>query len=100
MGGLPTEATLAHLEDSKYADHLQLHRQSQILARADLDLHRAALADWVGKAAFGLKPLVNRLAEYLERLSKLFIDETNAPVLDLGRGTTRTGYLSASAHDD
>ena len=61
-GGLPTEATLAHVLVSKYADHLPLYRQSQILARAGLDLHRAVLADWVGKAAFHLTPVVDRLA--------------------------------------
>lgn len=59
-GGLPTEATLAHVLVSKYADHLPLYRQSQILARAGLDLHRAVLANWVGKAAFHL---ISRLYE-------------------------------------
>ncbi|OIQ66471.1 transposase IS66 family protein [mine drainage metagenome] len=73
MGGLPTEATLAHVLVSKYADDLPLYRQSQILARAGLDLHRAVLADWVGKAAFHLKPIVDRLAEHLKRSSKLFM---------------------------
>ncbi|WP_420873163.1 IS66 family transposase zinc-finger binding domain-containing protein, partial [Paracoccus hibiscisoli] len=32
-GGLPTEGALAHVLVSKYADHLPLYRQSQILAR-------------------------------------------------------------------
>lgn len=100
MGGLPTEATLAHVLVSKYADHLPLYRQSQILARAGLELHRAVLADWVGKAAFHLKPVVDRLAEHLKRSGKLFMDETTAPVLDPGRGTTKTGYLWALARDD
>jgi len=100
MGGLPTEATLAHVLVSKYADHLPLYRQSQILARAGLDLHRAVLADWVGKAAFHLKPVVDRLADHLKRSGKLFMDETTAPVLDPGRGTTKTGYLWALARDD
>lgn len=100
MGGLPTEATLAHVLVSKYADHLPLYRQSQILARAGLDLHRAVLADWVGKAAFHLKPVVDRLAEHLKRSGKLFMDETTAPVLDPGRGVTKTGYLWALARDD
>jgi transposase len=50
-----------------------LYRQSQILARAGLDLHRAVLADWVGKAAFHLKPVVDRLAEHLKGSSKLFM---------------------------
>jgi len=99
-GGLPTEATLAHVLVSKYADHLPLYRQSQILARAGLDLHRAVLADWVGKAAFHLKPVVDRLADHLKRSGKLFMDETTAPVLDPGRGTTKTGYLWALARDD
>ena len=100
MGGLPTEATLAHVLVSRYADHLPLYRQSQILARAGLDLHRAVLADWVGKAAFHLKPVVDRLANHLKRSSKLFKDETTAPVLDPGRGVTKTGYLWALARDD
>ena len=100
MGGLPTEPTLAHVLVSKYADHLPLYRQSQILARAGLDLHRAVLADWVGKAAFHLKPIVDRLAEHLKRSGKLFMDETTAPVLDPGRGVTKTGYLWALARDD
>jgi transposase len=100
MGGLPTEATIAHVLVCKYADHLPLYRQSQILARAGLDLHRAVLAMWVGKAAFHLKPVVDRLAEHLKRSDKLFMDETSAPVLDPGRGTTKTGYLWALARDD
>jgi len=100
MGALPTEATIAHVLVSKYADHLPLYRQSQILARAGLDLHRAVLADWVGKAAFHLKPIVDRMAEHLKRSSKLFMDETTAPVLDPGRGVTKTGYLWALARDD
>lgn len=99
-GGLPTEATLAQVLVSKYADHLPLYRQSQILARAGLDLHHAVLADWVGKAAFHLRPIVDRLAEHLRRSGKLFMDETTAPVLDPGRGTTKTGYLWALARDD
>jgi transposase len=81
---LPTEAAIAHVLVSKYADHLPLYRQSQILARSGLDLHRAVLADWAGKAAFHLKPIVDRRAEHLKRSDKLFMDETTAPMLDLG----------------
>ena len=100
IGGLPIEATLGHILVGKCADHPPLYRQSQILARAGLDLHRAVLADWVGKATLNLKPVVDRMAEHLKRLSKLFMDETSAPVLDPGRGTTKTGYLWALARDD
>ena len=56
--------------------------------------------DWIGKAAFHLRPVVDRLADRLKRSGKLFMDETTAPVLDPGRGTTKTGYLWALARDD
>jgi len=99
-GGLPTEAFIAHVLVSKYADHLPLYRQSQILARWGIDIHRSTLADWVGVASFHLKPVVDRLAEHLKRSTKLFMDETTAPVLDPGKGKTKTGYLWALARDD
>ena len=98
--GLPTEGTIAHILVNKYADHLPLYRQSQILARSGIDIHRCTLADWVGVAAFHLRPVVDRLAEHLRASTKLFMDETTAPVLDPGRGRTKTGYLWALARDD
>jgi transposase len=99
-GALPTEGAIAHVLVSKYADHLPLYRQSQILNRSGLDLHRSTLAGWVGKASFHLTPVVNRMAEHLKTSTKLFMDETTAPILDPGRGRTKTGYLWALARDD
>ncbi len=99
-GALPTERMIAHVLVSKYADHTPLYRQSQIFARAGIDLHRSTLADWVGKAAFHLAPIADRLVGHLKRSGKLFLDETTAPVLDPGRGRTKTGYLWALARDD
>ena len=43
-GGLPTEATVAQVLVSKYADHLPLYRQAQIYARQGIDLDRSTLA--------------------------------------------------------
>ncbi|MEJ2520459.1 MAG: IS66 family transposase [Desulfuromonadales bacterium] len=99
-GGLPTEGAIAHVLVSKYADHCPLYRQSQMLARSGIDIHRSTLADWVGVAAFYLRPVVDRLAEHLKTSTKLFMDETTAPILDPGRGKTKTGYLWALARDD
>lgn len=99
-GGLPTEGAIAHVLVSKYADHCPLYRQSQILARSGIDIHRSTLADWAGVAGFHLAPVVDRLAEHLRSSTKLFMDETTAPVLDPGRGRTKTGYLWALARDD
>jgi len=99
-GGLATEGAMAHVAISKYADHLPLYRQSQILARSGINIHRSTLADWIGVVAFHLRPVVDRLAEHLKGSTKLFMDETTAPVLDPGRGRTKTGYLWALARDD
>jgi hypothetical protein len=58
------------------------------------------LADWVGRAAFLLRPVHERLLTRLKGSAKLFADETTAPVLDPGRGKTKTGQLWAYARDD
>jgi transposase len=99
-GGLPTEAAVAHVVVAKYADHLPLYRQAQIYARQGIDLDRSTLADWTGRAAWLLRPLHVRLLERLKASGKLFADETTAPVLDPGRGRTKTGQLWAYARDD
>ena len=99
-GGLPTEATVAQVLVSKYADHLPLYRQAQIYARQGIELDRSTLADWVGRAAFLLRPVHQRLLTALECSAKLFADETTAPVLDPGRGRTKIGQLWAYARDD
>jgi transposase len=76
------------------------YRQAQIYARQGIALDRSTLADWVGHAAFNLRPLHERLLTVLRARSKLFADETTVPVLDPGRGRTKTGQLWAYAADD
>ena len=46
---------------AKYADHLPLYRQAQIYARQGVRLDRSTLADWVGRAAFHLRPVHERI---------------------------------------
>jgi len=99
-GGMPTEATVAHVIVSKYADHLPLYRQAQIFSRQGINLDRSTLAAWVGRAAFELAPIYDALLANLKRSNKLFMDETTAPVLDPGRRKTKTGYFWALARDD
>ena len=99
-GGLPTEALVADIVVSKYAWHLPLYRQAQMMAAEGIAIDRSTLAHWVGFAAFELMPVYDRLVAYLKSSSKLFADETRCPVLDPGRGKTKTGYLWALARDD
>jgi transposase len=99
-GGIPTEALIAQVLVAKYADHLPLYRQAQIYARQGVQLDRSTLADWVGKAAWYLRPLRDHILERLRRSERLFADETTAPVLEPGRGRTKTGQIWAYARDD
>jgi transposase len=98
--GLPTEALVAHVLVSKYAWHLPLYRQAQILLAQGIEIDRSVLAFWVGYAAAELMPLWQRLREILLGSPRLFVDETRAPVLDPGRGRTKTGYFWSIARDD
>src|ERR1700716_279810 len=99
-GGLPTEAMVAYVLVAKYAWHLPLYRQAQMLLAQGLDIKRAILAFWVGYAAAELKPLHLRLRELVLTSGKIAVDETVAPVLDPGRGHTKKGYFWAIARDD
>ncbi len=99
-GGMPTEATLATIVINKHADHLPLFRQAGIFARQGVNIDRSTLAAWLGRVAHELTPVYDCLKANLKTSTKLFMDETTAPVLDPGRGKTKTGYLWALARDD
>ncbi len=99
-GGLPTEAMVAHVLVGKYACHLPLYRQAQMLRAQGIDIKRAVLAFWVGYAAAELRPLWLGLRESVLAAGKIAVDETPAPVLDPGRGRTKKGFFWAVARDD
>lgn len=99
-GGLPTEAAVAHVLVARYADHLPLYRQAQILARQGVLVDRATLASWVGIAAAEIAPVARRLKAILLSAARLFADETTVPVLDPGRGRTKTGWFWTIVRDD
>ncbi len=98
--GIPGPGLLAHVLVSKYADHLPLHRQAGIYAREGVEIDRSTLADWVGSAARLLDPLVQALARHVLAADKLHADDTPVPVLQPGRGTTKTGRLWTYVRDD
>ena len=64
-GGIPTEAVVADVLVSKYADHVPLYRQAQGLARDGIIIDRSTLCHWVGCAAAELEPLHARLIHNL-----------------------------------
>ena len=91
---------LAHVLVSKYCDHLPLYRQSQIYARAGVELDRSTLAEWVGGSSRLLAPLVEALRRHVLAADKLHADDTPVPVLAPGLGKTKTGRLWTYVRDD
>jgi transposase len=98
--GIPAPGLLAQVLAAKYADHCPLYRQQAIYARAGVELERATLADWVGAAARLLAPLVEGIGRYVLTAEKVHTDDTPVPVLDPGRGKTKTGRLWTYVRDD
>src|SRR3546814_9965268 len=91
---------LAHVLVSKYADHQPLYRQSEIYAREGVQLERSTLADWVGRSAAILEPLVSLLRVEVMAAPRLHADDTPVPVLAPGMGKTKTGRLWVYVRDD
>jgi transposase len=98
--GQPGAGLLAHVIVGKYCDHLPLYRQSGIYAREGVELDRATLADWVGKTAALVSPLVEAVAQHLMAAEKLHVDDTPVPVLAPGTGKTKTGRLWVYLRDE
>jgi transposase len=98
--GMAAPGLLAQIIVAKYADHCPLYRQQGIYRRCGVELDRATLAAWVGETARLLEPLVNVLGRYVLAAEKVHADDTPVPVLDPGRGRTKTGRLWTYVRDD
>lgn len=100
-GSWPTEALLAEIAVSKHSEHMPLNRQAEVMARHGVPIDRTVLADWMGRTGGEIAPVVDHMAKrLLWESTRLYVDETTAPVLDPGRGKTKTGYLWAVLRDD
>ena len=98
--GRPGPALLAHVLVAKYCDHLPLYRQSEIYAREGMDLDRSTLCGWVGKMAFHLGPVAEAIDRHVREGIAIYADDTTVPVLDPGRGKTKTGRLWVALRDE
>jgi hypothetical protein len=84
----------------KFAWHLPLHRQTQMLAGQGIDLDVSTLVHWISRLAWWLKPLQTLLASTIVAAPKIFCDDTPLPVLDRTRRRTRIARLWSYAMDD
>ena len=97
--GKPWPGLVAHVLAAKYCDHLPLYRQSEIYGREGIDLSRSTMADWVGKAGALLAPLFTAVRVYVFAGNRLHGDDTPVPVLEPGKGKTKTGRLWTYVRD-
>jgi transposase len=89
--GIAGPGLLAHIITAKFCDHLPLYRQSEIFARAGIDLDRGLLAEWLGHISWLVRPLVDLIATHVMAGNVIHADDTPVPVLAPGAGKTKTG---------
>ncbi|TIO29645.1 IS66 family transposase [Mesorhizobium sp.] len=82
--GIPTEALLAQIAVSKYADGLPLYRQEAIYARDQVEI----------------EPLTDYALARIKQGERVFADETTLPTLAPGSGKAKTAYLWTYVRDD
>jgi len=98
--GLAGPGLLAHVLTAKFCDHLPLYRQAEICARNGIELDRSTLSGWVGQTAALMRPLVDAIGVHVMAAERVHADDTTVPVLDPGRGKTKTGRIWCYVHDD
>jgi transposase len=99
-GGMVTTAFAAHVAVSKFAWHLPLNRQAQMLASCGVIIDRGTLGAWVMRVAWWLELLYDALTAFIRSQPRVFCDETPLPRLDPGRKRTKLCQLWAQAVDD
>ncbi len=95
---------LAQILVSTFADHLPLNRQEMIFKRHGVDLPRSTLCEWKLASGELLAILRAPLIAHLLNAPRLHTDDTTMPLIEGGRGCTKTarlwGYLGAGARQN
>lgn len=99
-GSMVTTSTLAWIATARFAWSIPLNRQIQMLAGQGVALDRSTVSRWIGKLAWWLRPLHERLLAYIHQQPRIFCDETRMPVLEKGRRRVRITQFWAHACDD
>ena len=87
------ESLLADILVKKFADHIPLFRQSEILSRQGIHISRQVLSQWTVKCGLALKPLVKEMEKQILNSKNLFIDEVPVDMLDPGKGKVHQAYM-------
>lgn len=95
---------LAQISVSTFVDHLPLNRQEAVFLRHGIALPRATLCEWKLATAELLEVLLPPLKKHILNAPRLHSDDTTMPLLEAGRGSTKTarlwGYLGAGQRQE
>jgi transposase len=99
-GGRYGLSVAAEVINNKFALHLPLYRQQDLLASAGVELSRSTLCDLGRLAAERLQPLVERMRELVLQSELLWTDDTPVPlIIDGGTQQARFWtYLGDESH--
>ena len=97
--GLGTNRFAVQSVVAKFCDHLPFYRQAEIWRREGIEIDSSMLANWAGRIAFHVAPIIDAMIDELKSSDRLFADETTVPVLAPRTGKTRKDYLWAVVRD-
>jgi transposase len=89
--GLPGPGLLAHVITNKFAYHLPLYRQEQILAHYGVTISRTTLCGWLAQSVELFAPLYDLMIKRVRGSRIIWTDDTTVPVWDPTLPKTRTG---------
>lgn len=87
------ESFLADILVKKFADHLPLYRQSEILSRQNINVSRQVLSKWVVRCGLALKPIYEEMKDQVLKSKNVFVDEVPVDMLEPGKGKVRQAYM-------
>lgn len=99
-GGIPASGLVARTLISRFVDHLPYYRIEDVNARAGVHTPRSTLSSWGGAGGASLEPLYDAYKGFILSAPVLHVDETTVPLLDPGKGKTRTAYIWAYARGE
>ena len=91
--GLPGPGLLAHIAVSKYAYHLPLARQEEMMRSHGVELSRKTTCGWMMASADLLTPLYDLMKQEVLASKVIHTDDTTTPVRDPDLTRTRTGRV-------
>ena len=87
------ESLLASVLTAKFADHLPLYRQVQILRRSEVQISRQTLSKWVLSLGAGLAPLYEAMKARVLESGVIFVDESPISLQTPGKGPCKKAYM-------